>query len=415
MPPDWGRHQRGNVVAHWDIFRWAQAVDGSPIEVLVGQLTLGAAWRFQYNSRYLKHYANFGPLDPYQLPLRQSAFKTEGPEPFRAFEPLSLSGWSHAALAGGAAEAFDIDDPHSTPTVQQWMESLSWDQPMGFGAIRVKAPPMNRRVVHLKMLLAAMGLNESEVEANGLHPEPSFFIGASPKFSAIYNDNGTPRQVVVKLVRPGDNHSRTAAEATVLSLAKELGIDTPWHKVVHLGPGVHGLAVARFDRTTDNHPVHCLSADSVLMTTASTKKYDKARSYLKLAYHLEAPDDKQDLFKRLVLNLVIGNAEERPRNTYLRQIAAESYRLAPYFTSRPQLKPSLKGMAYSLDNERSPTLATLTLAGQNILNEKKKSIEELIAETHKTIKARWRRLMAYHGGYCEAEHFMWAPVFERKH
>src|SRR5690606_35882292 len=142
--------------------------------------------------------------------------------------------------------------------------------------------------------------------------------------------NGTaPKPVLLKFAQPSERADTVVAEATALTLASELGMRVPAHEVEWFND-VPALSIDRFDRGAGlQGPVcHCVSAATALDLVPGTDVEDAKRSYVKLRSKLKRPNDAAELYGRIVLNAVVGNTDDHPWNTSLRQVGLGDWELA---------------------------------------------------------------------------------------
>ncbi len=137
--------------------------------------------------------------------------------------------------------------------------------------------------------------------------------GARPKFN--YVSDGALWICKCKSIE--DYYTVPGWEAVNLSLAKLAGINVPEFRYI---PELKVLMVRRFDRDGINK-IPYVSARTLLGTEFS--------NYSTLAAYCD-PDDRKELFKRMVLNAFVGNFDDHLRNfgfLYLDRV----WRLSPVF------------------------------------------------------------------------------------
>ena len=128
-------------------------------------------------------------------------------------------------------------------------------------------------------------------------------------------------------------------EAASLQLAKACGINTPAHHVQPLRQG-HALLVQRFDRlgpVNAEQRLHYLSASAWLNAPCESHEGSYAGFAQSLGRWSATPEpDLQELFRRLVFNLVLGNSGDHVKNHGVLYVGRGLYRLAPAFDLVPQ-------------------------------------------------------------------------------
>lgn len=160
--------------------------------------------------------------------------------------------------------------------------------------------------------------------------------GARPKAS-FTSDN---HRWIAKFPALGDGHDVELLEFCTMKVAEMVGIDIPELKLVDI-PNGHALLVKRFDRygeIADEKRVHYLSAASVLNVAYESND----GSYLQFAQSLRkiSADPKKDLdqlFKRLIFNLLIDNTDDHVKNHGVTHVGKGKYKLSPAFDVLMQL------------------------------------------------------------------------------
>ena len=154
--------------------------------------------------------------------------------------------------------------------------------------------------------------------------------GARPKATFLYNN----ARWIAKFPALGDDHDVELLEASILKLAELCGINVPISRLEQINRG-HALLVRRFDREGEvgsERRLHYLSASALLNVPYESN----GGSYVELAQFLRRlalnPDhDLEQLFKRMVFNLVIDNTDDHVKNHGALLTGQMRYRLAPAF------------------------------------------------------------------------------------
>ncbi len=155
--------------------------------------------------------------------------------------------------------------------------------------------------------------------------------GMRPKCTVI---DGNGQLAIGKFPSIGDNRSVTRGEALAMRLATLAGINAAPARIVE----VEGIAVAiigRFDRTPDGKRIPYLSAASMLQASR-----DEERSYFEIAdsirAHCAEPNkDLQQLWRRMLFNLLITNVDDHLQNHGFLHVGKGQWRLAPAFDINP--------------------------------------------------------------------------------
>ena len=180
--------------------------------------------------------------------------------------------------------------------------------------------------------------------------------GARPK--ALLTIDGVPW--IVKFGEAGAPTDSPLVEHAAMTLAAKAGIDVCPTLAVRLADG-HAVAVQRFDRAGALR-VHALSAHVALR--AAGQEYGYPELALLLRRRGEADDfagQGEQLFRRMVFNILIDNTDDHEKNHALIVTAAQRYRLAPAFDVLPagqalgyqQMRVGRDGMDATLENALS--------------------------------------------------------------
>ena len=155
--------------------------------------------------------------------------------------------------------------------------------------------------------------------------------GMRPKCTVL-DANGT--LAIGKFPSVADSRSVTRGEVLALRLAAKAGIEAAAARIVVL----HGDPVAvitRFDRNADNARIHYLSAQSMLQASR-----EEDHSYAEIADVIRAKcvspaRDIQQLWRRMVFNLLITNVDDHLQNHGFLYTSRGQWRLAPAFDINP--------------------------------------------------------------------------------
>lgn len=154
---------------------------------------------------------------------------------------------------------------------------------------------------------------------------------------------------IAKFSRPDDRFDVPAAEYATLRLAYMAGITVPSFELLQIDTR-SVLVIERFDRTEDGCRIHYLSANSLLRPrplSADGREYKTSYSYAAIAEALqlqnpEASVDTHELFRRMVLNIMVGNVDDHLRNHALLMKEPGIFRLSPAFDICPHLEAPLR-------------------------------------------------------------------------
>ena len=155
--------------------------------------------------------------------------------------------------------------------------------------------------------------------------------GLRPKCTLI-DKNG--RLSLGKFPSVNDERNVTRAEVLALHLARRAGIDAAPARIEAL-QNTPVAIIERFDRTPDDLRIPYLSAASLLQSSRNEE-----RSYFEIADAIRAQGmspvlDVQQLWRRLVFNLLITNVDDHLHNLGFLHVENGLWRLAPAFDINP--------------------------------------------------------------------------------
>jgi serine/threonine-protein kinase HipA len=142
-------------------------------------------------------------------------------------------------------------------------------------------------------------------------------------------------QWVVKF-SDGDATDAPLVEHAAMTLASQAGIRVAETMPVRLTGG-HAVAVKRFDRKRAGR-VHCLTAHVALRAAQERFGYPELAQLLRRRGVTSADRyvaDMQELFRRMVFNILIDNTDDHEKNHALLVTDAQQYALAPAYDVLP--------------------------------------------------------------------------------
>lgn len=171
--------------------------------------------------------------------------------------------------------------------------------------------------------------------------------GARPKAHVV---TGEGRVAIAKF--PSDKHDTwdvLAWEKVALDVARAAGITVPNSRLLRLA-GRAVLVIERFDRGEDGGRIGYVSA----MTMLEASDGDQ-RSYVDIAEVIEensptASADLEQLWRRLVVNILISNTDDHLRNHGFLQSGVAAWRLSPAFDLNPDPGPGPKFLSTAIDD-----------------------------------------------------------------
>jgi serine/threonine-protein kinase HipA len=223
----------------------------------------------------------------------------------------------------------------------------------------VAAPPF----VQLRALEAAsLALERDEDNTAGAADEwlrmliaPGGSLGGARPKASVVDPEG--HLWIAKFPSVRDEHDVGAWEMVVHTLARACGLNVPDALVRRFGSPHHTFLVRRFDRTGAGRRLHFASA----MNLTGHQDGDDAStgaSYLEIARVLmtdgaQTDRDLQQLWSRIVFNLLVSNTDDHLRNHGFLYPNAEGWRLAPAYDLNPvptDIKPRVLTTSISVDD-----------------------------------------------------------------
>jgi serine/threonine-protein kinase HipA len=259
------------------------------------------------------------------------------------------------------------------------------DGPFLAAAAKNTIPPL---LVLPKLLAASERFLESKENDEDLRlllAPGSSLGGARPKASVYDTDKSL---AIAKFPRRDDEFEATLWEALALTLAERAGIRIPlWRIVRILNKPV--LILKRFDRQGQNR-VPFLSAMSMLGA-----KDNEQRSYLEIAYAIsqygaEPGADLEELWRRLVFNILISNTDDHLRNHGFLCVLQRGWRLSPAYDMNPvprKTDPHFLSLAIDFTSREASLETALSVIDEFKLKKEKALI---IIDEVKHAVHRWR-------------------------
>ena len=364
--------------------------------VLAGQLIVDEhRGRFKYAPKYLAHPRSFA-LDPINLPLNDQVHVTprsrEAPGVFGVLLDAGPDEWGRRQLS----------KTHKPPPVTS-VEFLLAATGEGVGALhftsqvsdKVRPPPARpfENLIHLQHIADDID-NGREVDQT---LEPFFFHGsglggARPK-TLIDHLN---RRWIAKFGRPSDLVDMCKTEYASMRMAADAGIEVPEVLLTQTAFGPV-LLVERFD-CDPNRQHHLVSVASLINKFDITQYDEAAMSYpgiVQLGKRIGTDTQKlaQDVFRRMLFNVAIGNTDDHLRNhSFMKRAGEPQYQLTPGYDIVPNTG-LLGSHAIALGPFGNvPTAENLQAAALRMgLTQ---SDQQQIAEHVYTVTDRWQEYMA---------------------
>ena len=173
--------------------------------------------------------------------------------------------------------------------------------------------------------------DETDEDLRYLQGRGTSLGGMRPKCTLV-DENG--RLAIGKFPSIGDTRSVTRGEVLALKLAQRAGIQAAESRVVQLAD-IPVALIYRFDRQPDGGRIPYQSAATMLQASR-----DDERSYMEIAevirrHALDPIADLQQLWRRLIFNLLITNVDDHLQNHGFLHATNGHWRLSPAFDINP--------------------------------------------------------------------------------
>ena len=238
--------------------------------------------------------------------------------------------------------------------------------------------------------------------------------GMRPKCTIVDEDGWL---AIGKFPSVGDTRSVTRGEVLALKLAAQAGIDAAPARIVLLGDGGNEAPVAvirRFDRDHDGGRIPYQSAASLLQASR-----EEDRSYTEIAdairSHSHAPtEDVRQLWRRLVLNLLITNVDDHLQNHGFLHVEHGLWRLAPAFDINPFPDKDRESKTWLSEHDGPISDIQMLLARASYFALDEAQALAVLGEVHAAVLG-WRQVaLSPEVGLRAAELKDFAPAFEHE-
>jgi serine/threonine-protein kinase HipA len=231
--------------------------------------------------------------------------------------------------------------------------------------------------------------------------QPGVTLGGARPKALLQTDDGP---CVIKFSELDDAVDTPLIEHATMTLAATAGMDVASTGVLALplrhGKSRHALTIQRFDRV-GGYRMHCLSAKTVLAAAGLMESYSALATVLLRLGHPDRQNAmREELFKRMVFNILMDNTDDHELNHCVRLGFDGYYALAPAF----DVVPTLQNLGYqSLSVGASGAESTLVNALSELseFGMKRPRAIELIRVVARTVD-QWPRHFAQHG-VCQAD------------
>lgn len=295
-----------------DAYIWIW-LPGEHEPVVCGKLEAdNTIYSFVYGRSYLER-SNAIALDPFELPLHEGVFSPSFGETHSVIRDAAPDAWGRRVLiykSGGQALS-ELD----------YLLQAGRDR---IGALDVRLESTGYSAIHSDQQASIADLISAteKIETGQSLPESlanallhgSSVGGARPK--SLLNDAN--HKWIAKFSSTTDHYPVVRSEYAAMWLAGQCGIEVPDTKLLNeLGKDV--LLVRRFDRELINGKwqrrflISGLTALRLHETEAVLASYPELASFIRRS-GTHYPEDAQQLFRRMIFNILIGNTDDHARN-----------------------------------------------------------------------------------------------------
>ncbi|MCW2311022.1 type II toxin-antitoxin system HipA family toxin [Rhodoferax antarcticus] len=231
--------------------------------------------------------------------------------------------------------------------------------------------------------------------------QPGVTLGGARPKALLQTDAGP---CVVKFSALDDPVDTPLIEHATLTLAALAGIQAASTSVLPLAPrhgkARHALTIKRFDRL-GNYRLHCLSAKTALRAAGLPESYSALATVLLRLGHPDRQNAmREELFKRMVFNILMDNTDDHERNHCLRLGFDGYYELTPAFDVVPTLQ-NLGYQSMAVGTQGSASTLENALSELNEFGIKTQRAHALVAEVARVVD-QWPQNFAQHG-VCPAD------------
>jgi serine/threonine-protein kinase HipA len=232
--------------------------------------------------------------------------------------------------------------------------------------------------------------------------------GVRPKCTVI-DENGM--LAIGKFPSVSDTRSVTRGEFLALQLAKSAGIDVANSRIVVI-QDVAVAIIERFDRTLQSGRIPYLSAGSMLQASRQEDRtYTEIADVIR-AHSPQPTEDVQQLWRRMVFNLLITNIDDHLQNLGFLHITQDKWKLSPAFDINPFPDKDRESKTW-LSEEMGPVVDVTQLTENcNYFALTLPKALKVLGEVHQAV-ANWRTLaLSASVGLQRQELDNFAPAFE---
>lgn len=353
--------------------------------LLAGKLELrNDLGTFSYDPGWLDHPLAY-PLDPVNLPLAPREYRTRNTKGvFGVFSDAGPDDWGTRILlmqqksapknelerllrtSGGGAGLLEFSLSRTAPREHPGFPGIELLDSLADTAAKIES---RARLTNEQLALIEPG---------------SSMGGARPKVVVADGEGAW----LVKFSRPGDLVDLPRLEFASLQLMQHVGFDVPEITLRDLGAGRTAFLSRRFDRESQR-PVHFISANSLFNMDRLRPVRDSLKnpySYVNFANiirrHAANPErDCLELYRRMLLNIFIGNTDDHARNHALIFDTVENvWRLSPAYDVLPTIGGHRGRQAMGVGSEGGDSTVANALSYCKLFMLTESRARELIAE-----------------------------------
>lgn len=226
--------------------------------------------------------------------------------------------------------------------------------------------------------------------------QPGVTLGGAQPKALLQTDAGP---CVIKFCELGDALDTPLIEHASMTLAAQAGIRVARTGVLPLPPrhgrARHALTIERFDRSGP-YRLHCLSARTLLRAAGLHERYgDLATVLLRLGHPERQRAQREELFKRMVFNILMDNTDDHERNHSVCLSFDGYYDLTPAYDVLPTLQ-NLGYQALGVGRAGSESSLDNALTGLSEFGLKRPRALELLREVAQVVST-WSVHFAAHG------------------
>ena len=396
--------------------------------MLVGELGYESlrgsdSYAFKFDDEWLRHYGNlFLSADINNYPGQQ--YTQPGHDIFGCFSDALPDRWGRLLL-NRREQILATEEKRPVRKLSSFDYLIGIDDFSRMGGFRFKTDPDGEFIncdshlripplTDLRSLVAASKEIEKSEEQNRLpekkwiqqlvHPGSSLG-GARPK-AGVRDADGC--LYVAKFPSRNDDYDVSLWEHLSHLLAKKAGVIAAETSVIPTGDKYHALLSKRFDRMADGRRIHFASA-MTLLGLSDGSNAQTGNGYLDIVDFIlqsccQVEDNLHQLYRRVALNIAIGNTDDHFRNHGF-LLTPKGWTLSPAYDMNPTTNEYQSLLITSSTNKAD--LGLLLEASEEYMIGKEEATK-IIQDVTDAVKG-WRRMAAMLG---IAKHEM--DLFENK-